>query len=549
MKLRKGLKWSDGTPFTMDDVRFAWEDINYNEEMSPIASLSVVYKDRITGNVPKFNVVDDHTWTLTYDNPSFILNEGVLNRGQICGFTSEPCWFSPAHYYKQFHPKYADATELQAMVTAAGFDGYKDLWKLKNDTQTNLDVPCLAAWCLKATSDTRTDATRNHYFFGVDPEGNQLPYADEVTQIKMESREVAVFRSMSGNQDASAQVFTSPELPLYKANEEEGGYRIYLWVSTGGSDDAISINQTFNDDTEMGRWIRTKDFRIALSLALDRVKINDLVFLSLGTPQNWVAHPQTPYYPGMDVAMKDAVRDVARASQILDGLGLVDTDGDGFRNRLDGTGNLVLHFGTGAPGGTQRNFEITELMAEQLNEVGLAVTFRPEPHHRNARANTAYFSQNPTLYQANPWAVFWGECCVLRPGNRMAPLIGKWFQTGGTEGMSPDVADPTYLPLAPTGNFPADPSGKIRELQDTWNQGVAYATYDPRRIEMGKSIFTTLAEDKFHIGTVAFTSNFRGIMLNRTNFNNVPALHIADMTGEHNETYYFVDGRDNLHNE
>jgi peptide/nickel transport system substrate-binding protein len=392
-------------------------------------------------------------------------------------------------------------------------------------------------------------ASRNHYFFAVDPEGNQLPYVDELQQFKMESREVVVFRSMNGKQDAMSNDFTTPELPLYRTNAEEGDYELSMWISTGGSADAISVNQTYNEDPEMGRWIRTKDFRIALSLAIDRNEMNDSQFLGLGTPQNWVPHPETPYFPGSDTQMLDAVRDLDRAKLILDGLGLVDTDGDGFRNRLDGTGNLVLHFGTGNPGHVSRQFELTELMAKQLNEAGLEVTFRPEPHHRNARANTAYFSQNSTFYQANPWAVFWGECCVLRPGNRMAPLIGMWYQTGGTDGMSPDIVDETYQPLAPAGNYPADPSGKIMELQNMWDEGVQYGTYDPKRIKLGKDIFTILAEYKFHIGTVGFTSNFRGVMMNRKNFNNVPSLHIADMTGNHNETYAFTDGRDNLHHE
>ena len=36
--LRKGLKWSDGTPVTADDILFWWEDVALNKELSPIAA-------------------------------------------------------------------------------------------------------------------------------------------------------------------------------------------------------------------------------------------------------------------------------------------------------------------------------------------------------------------------------------------------------------------------------------------------------------------------------------------------------------------------------
>ena len=85
---------------------------------------------------------------------------------------------------------------------------------------------------------------------------------------------------------------------------------------------------------------------IALSLAIDRHAINNIVFSGVGYTQNYVVHETSPHYPGKRFETIDAIpQDIARANQILDGLGIVDTDGDGFRNRLDGGGNLELYAG------------------------------------------------------------------------------------------------------------------------------------------------------------------------------------------------------------
>ena len=65
MTLRRDLKWSDGTPFTMQDVEWAWsEDLNYNEELFPV--VPGVLQDPVTGDPVKFTKIDDHTFTLSF---------------------------------------------------------------------------------------------------------------------------------------------------------------------------------------------------------------------------------------------------------------------------------------------------------------------------------------------------------------------------------------------------------------------------------------------------------------------------------------------------
>ena len=118
--------------------------------------------------------------------------------------------------------------------------------------------------------------------------------------------------------------FVLAEVPLYFAHMEKGDYSVGRWTKTHGNDAGIQINPEFNVDAELGRWFRTKEFREAISLSMDRDEINQLVYLGLGTPQAWVPHPATPYYPGDEWPGYLAVQDIAKANEILDGLGLVD---------------------------------------------------------------------------------------------------------------------------------------------------------------------------------------------------------------------------------
>ena len=63
IKLRKGLKWSDGTPFTTADMMFIWEKVYNHPEVSP-AGPPAFWKP---GGVPaQWQVIDDYTISFTW---------------------------------------------------------------------------------------------------------------------------------------------------------------------------------------------------------------------------------------------------------------------------------------------------------------------------------------------------------------------------------------------------------------------------------------------------------------------------------------------------
>ena len=541
MRLRDGIKWSDGEPLTMEDIRFAWEDVNFNKELNP--SLGGMYKDLVSGNEVEFNVIDDLHFSLTYDSPNYaLMTNRADRRGHFCGV----CWFVADHYMSQFHPDYANAADLEKAIKDAGAENWRGLFSGKTNMHTNPEHPSIAPFQLDWWNDSRIHFVRNPYFFQVDPAGNQLPYVDAFTKLKVESRDVAVFRTMAGETDAYTRAFQLGDLPLLQANAENGGYQVFLWPSTGGNDIGLHMNMTYNVDPEIGKWIRTPDFRKALSLGINREQINEVMFHGLGTIQAWIPHPETPYYPGAQWASVDISYDPVTANKILDDLGLTAKDSEGYRTRADGTGPLELSIAFP----NDESAKIAPMIQQMWRDIGVKLTLdTTSVYYQIMRNDTGYMALHTdfSAYHADPWMIGWNRVTPVTTSAQIAAAIGLYFQTQGAEGMAPG-SNPAFMPAAPPNNYAADPSGNLMMLQDIYVKGRSLPRFSPERVELGKQIFQTNVEEKYTIGTIAFTATRRGVMVNRKNFRNVPELHIRDKYGFWTETYYFENGIGNFEN-
>ena len=544
-ELRRGTKWSDGEPMTMEDVKFAWNELNFNKDFNPVVQPQ--YRDAITNNEVSFNVVDDSTFTLTFDTPSFTLTDGKSQRGYWRSGRGGFSWYAPKHFLAEFHPDHSTPAKITEHLGRYDQEAWTGLMrKVTNPRDMDIGIkgPSLNAWYHESILDTQGFDSRNHFFVGVDPEGNQLPYIDRRTSVRTEDRPAAVLRTLAGETDQNSCLSSIPELPLYVTNMEKGDYSLFHWPTPGGNDGPVSVNHTYNMDPEIGKLLRTKDFRRALSFGFERGKINENVFLGLGTPQNWVPHPRTPFYPGEELAKLEIEFDQAKANQILDSLGLMDTDNDGIRNRADGK-NISFNVGVN----DVESPAMAEFIKQDWAGIGIELNFDVDSNwFRNIRDNgISYFGINVdhSTYQHNPWNVSWTSLAPLTPRINF-PEIGRWYQTSGEQGMAPGP-DPSYMPLAPPGNFPADPSGDIMKLENLWQQGRNFSLYDPDRLRIGKEIFGLHATEKFDIPMIGFTGVRRGIAVVRNNFRNVPQTHVRDCWGFWRETYYFEDGVDNFH--
>ena len=125
--LREGMKWSDGAPFTADDIMFWYENILLNEDLNPTTP---VWMQNADGSVATVEKIDETTvkWTFGQPNTAFLLD---LANKDGADKAIPNLAFVPAHYLKDFHPDFADEAELQAKVDEAGFDTWVELFAVQ----------------------------------------------------------------------------------------------------------------------------------------------------------------------------------------------------------------------------------------------------------------------------------------------------------------------------------------------------------------------------------------------------------------------------------
>ena len=183
LQLRKGLKWSDGTPFTADNYIWWWENVVNNEEINPGRNKQLGWSGYNPDTVKK---IDDYTiqWVLPEPGDGFIdqlatyRTGGFTLHGRIADGT-----YGPHHYMMQFHRDFVeDQNAYDKMVTDEGFESWPLFFKNKGNPLRNTEVPVVSPWRLTSPiTEQIYEWERNPYYWAVDPEGNQLPYIDNIS--------------------------------------------------------------------------------------------------------------------------------------------------------------------------------------------------------------------------------------------------------------------------------------------------------------------------------------------------------------------------------
>ncbi|MDP9353226.1 MAG: ABC transporter substrate-binding protein, partial [Chloroflexota bacterium] len=214
--LREGMKWSDGKPFTADDIMFWYEDVLSNEELTPSVPSWLTAADKPV----TVERVDDVTVVFKFAGPSGLF----LSR--LATPVGEAPTNYPRHYLQQFHKKYNPQVEAQAKQ--AQLDSWADLFTSKVSAWENPDKPVLNAWQLtKAVGDATQQLTaeRNPYYWKVDTEGNQLPYIDTVAYRVTDDVEVMVLQALNGEIDfMDRHINALANKPVFFENQEKGNY-------------------------------------------------------------------------------------------------------------------------------------------------------------------------------------------------------------------------------------------------------------------------------------------------------------------------------------
>lgn len=503
LHFREGLKWSDGVPWTVDDIIFWWEAIETDTEITPSPHIEWI----VDGEPMTLEKVDDYTIKFIFPGPSGIVETmGLAFHGHQWPLGFERFGvFAPKHYLEQFHPKYnPDAT--YALFEEKVFD-------------YNVERPVIWAWkpAVWKPGGTEMILERNPYYWKVDPDGKQLPYIDRVHMALVEDNQAIGVLAAAGQIDMQARGLDLSNLPVLKENEKAGDFTVSLWSTDGASSLAMQPNQSY-DDPVYRELFQNRDFRYALSQAIDRNLINDIAYFGQGTPTTQSVGPSTPWYVE-DMAMFKGEYDPDAARALLDGIGLVMGD-DGYYNFADGSDlTLVVEAVAG------ENDAALELIVEQWKAVGL---------------NTTLKMMNRDLYW--PRAIgnqvmvnVWGTGSIfplMNPDNLLAfneksfwgPQFGIWYQTNGASG--------------------EEPPDVMKAGQEIFNQ--IMLTVDPeKQAELGKELVRDATENMWVINV---TGKMPAPVLVKNNFKNVwvgsdyASSWIAMTPGNQNPaTYYFGD--------
>lgn len=471
LHLRKGHKWSNGTPFTSEDFRYWWEDVANNKLLSPSGPPDFL---RVNGELPTVTFPDDTTVVYEWSdpNPNFLLSLAQAR---------PPFIYRPAEFLKQYHEKFADKEKLTFAVEDARVKSWAALHnKLDNLYKfDNHELPTLQPW-LNASSGKkiRHNFVRNPYYHRIDSNGVQLPYID-VVEMEIVAPGLVAAKTNAGESDLQGRGLDFRDASILKKGEAKGNYKTLLWKTGVASQIAIYPNLNYSDDVwrEVLRDVRV---RHALSLGIDRQTINQALYFKLAHPAAMSVLPASPFY-SEENAQAWAQFDIPQANALLDEAGLNQRDKNGIRLLPDGRPmELVIE----TAGERQEVENALQIVTDTWREIGVKLVMRPLDRdilrNRVFSGNTmasVWYGWDDGIPQLHTSPVY------LAPTDQVFlawPKWGQFYQTGGEAGEAPDLPE----------------AKRLLELSHTWET----ATSDSERTEIWKEMLKIHADQVYGIG-------------------------------------------------
>ena len=439
--LRKGHKWSDGAPFTAEDVKYWYDNIALNKDiMAKAKDYVLVGGERMT-----VDVIDPQTVRFNLPAPK---------PGLIAHFaTSFAQGFQPKHFLGKWDPKLNP--DADKMAQKAGFkDGlevHSNYYGASDWTDTpspllrspvkvkNLPadvVPTLESHITISDTTEGRHLVANPYFHMVDTAGNQLPYISEQDEVYINENEVRILKLVNAEVDYKEQSLQLASAPLLLENQEKGDYTIDLRPEITISTFAFNVT---SEDLEKRKVFGDLRFRQAMSVAINREEVNEVAYFGMGEPRQYIGFSPAPAFVDKKWEQHFAQYDPKLANSLLDQVGMKDIDGDGFRELPNGE-KLVINLqfsiqGIPAP--------VVELVGLHWGAVGIQTTVKEVTPDEFRSAQSSNKLDVTMWRKGQPIAIVLGNNELWVPpysdyfGSRTGMLWAEWVDSNGASGAEP----------------------------------------------------------------------------------------------------------------
>lgn len=520
--LREGMRWSDGEPFTADDIIFWYENIFLNKDLSPdyISWLTSDSKPVIVEKINDYSI----KFIFAEANSQFLQSLAHPRGAEITSY--------PKHYLSKFLPKYNP--EINKLISAGGFNNYQELFIAnfgipgspdEESRWQHPEVPTLNAWVFenKYGKNEIVKAKRNPYYWKIDIAGNQLPYIDFLNFTIVDDSNEIVDMAGSGEIDMQDrnignEIFAIiSRKKLLEDKAEDGDYKLFKTIISSMNTVIVSFNLNHKDPI-LREIFQNKNFRIAVSHAINRQKIIDEVYSGFGEPYQAAPRPESPFY-NEKMAKQYTEYSPEKANKYLDDIGLNAKDEQGFRLRPDGK-PLTFTIDWGDP-------NVLVHIVNDLKEVGIKAVI----------GNTSNRSEFYSKKENNDHAVaIWkgdGGLEVIQEPRFYFPFSNE----------SNYAIAWSYWFTAPNNILAEEPPAQVKEQMRLYKE-LMKASDQESQNEIMKQILNIATEEFYVIGISLPVDGF-GIVKN--NFKNVPetifSSYVYPNPAPTNPAQYFISSK------